>query len=155
MPVFWRHTYHMVWATHKRAPLIGKAIEAQLHRFLADKAADLECEVYAVNGMADHVHMVLSIPPHRSVSDVVQKLKGASSHHMNTFLAPADGHFAWQRGFGSLTVGERQRSVAVAYVQNQKEHHGAVSTNAWLEECGEAEEARPGGSATNGAPKPE
>ena len=139
MPVYWRHTHHLVWATHNREPLIKESIETALHTFLTDKVRELKCEAFAVNGMADHVHIVLAIPPSRAVSDVVQTLKGASSHHMNTFLAMADGHFAWQRGFGSITVSERSRTEAVAYVKGQKQHHAGSTTNRWLEECGESE----------------
>ncbi len=139
MPAFWRHVYHLVWATHNRAPLITAAIEEALHHFLREKARAVGCTVYAVNGMADHVHMVLSIPPTVSVAEVVKELKGASSFHVNHVLAPATAHFAWQRGYGSLTVGERQRGIAVEYVARQKEHHATGTTNRWLEEHGSTE----------------
>lgn len=139
MAAFWRHTYHLVWATHCRAQLISDQSEPWLHHFLADKARELKCEVWAVNGMADHVHMVVGIPPALSVSEMVHALKGASSHAMNANLAPNAPTFAWQRGFGSLTVSHGNRAAAIAYVENQKQHHAEQKTNHWLEECGGAE----------------
>lgn len=116
--------------------MISPEIETPLHQYLSAKAQEIGCAVYAVNGMADHIHMVVSISPTCSVADTVKQLKGGSSHHVNTFLRPA-GHFTWQTGYGSLTLGERQLKVAVAYVDNQKEHYQAQATNRWLEECGE------------------
>lgn len=133
---YWRHFYHLIWATPRREPMISPEIETPLHQYLSAKAQEIGCAVYAVNGMADHIHMVVSISPTCSVADTVKQLKGGSSHHVNTFLRPA-GQFAWQTGYGSLTLGERQLSIAVAYVEKQKEHHRQNATNKWMEECGE------------------
>jgi putative transposase len=60
-------------------------------------------------------------------------LKGASSHFVNSEFHPETA-FAWQRGYGALTVGERHRSVAEAYVNQQKQHHARQSTIASLEQ---------------------
>ncbi len=56
-------------------------------------------------------------------------LKEASAHFVNTELRPSGLYFARQRGYGSLTVGERQRAVAMDYVLRQKEHHQQVKTS--------------------------
>ena len=129
---FWKMYYHLVWATRDRAPLIQPEVELDLYAYLIRKAADLDVYVYAINGWIDHVHMIVSIPPHHSVAEAVKLLKGASSHDLK--LAGVVGSdFAWQRGYGVLTLGERQRKDAEAYVINQKTHHQQASTNAWLE----------------------
>jgi putative transposase len=82
---------------------------------------------------------VAAIPPKHAVADVVKNLKGASSHDLNTAPGP-HGQFAWQRGYGDLSFGERQLPEARAYVENQKEHHRQQSTNAWLEHDSEFDE---------------
>ncbi|OGO35984.1 MAG: hypothetical protein A2W35_18075 [Chloroflexi bacterium RBG_16_57_11] len=65
----------------------------------------------------DHIHLIVSIPPHHSVAEVIKSLKGASSHDLK--LAGVLGKdFAWQRGYGVFTLGERQRKDAEAYVLN-------------------------------------
>ena len=69
--------------------------------------------------------MVTSIPPKYSVAEIVQRLKGPSSHDFEGLV--------WQRGYGALSVGERQKSIAIEYVENQKVHHGQKTTLAWLE----------------------
>ncbi|MGB8648871.1 MAG: IS200/IS605 family transposase [Anaerolineae bacterium] len=136
---FWRLYYHLVWATKNREPLIQPEIEKRLYAYIVHKAAELDCYVYAINGWHDHLHLVLSIPPKHSVADVVKHLKGSSSHDLN--LAEGMNHeFAWQRGYGALSVGERQRAIAEAYVANQKTHHANQTTNTWLEHDSEFDE---------------
>jgi putative transposase len=136
---FWRTFYHLVWATKKREPLISPDVEPQLYGYLQAKARELGVEVFAIGGWTDHIHLVVSIPPRLSVAEVVKALKGASAFHLNHGAALA-GHFAWQRGYGVLTVGEKQRPAAEAYVQRQKEHHRSGSTNSWLERLDEADD---------------
>lgn len=129
---FWRLYYHLVWATKNRKPLIKPEIEKRLYAYIVHKAAELECYVYAINGWHEHVHLVIAIPPKHAVAQVVKHLKGASSHDLN-HNARLDYEFAWQRGYGALSLGERQRPQAEEYVVNQKTHHGAQSATAWLE----------------------
>ena len=106
---------------------------------LGGKAAELDVYVYAINGWYDHIHLVVSIPPKHAGAYVVKRLKGASSHDLN-HAGGLDYHFAWQRGYGALSLGERQRPVAEAYVANQKQHHEHQTTNAWLERYAEFDE---------------
>ena len=147
---FWRNYYHLVWATKNRNPLIQPDIEPHLHSYLLHKAKELDVRVFAINGWTDHVHLIVSIPPKLSVSDVVKRLKGASAHDLNHVIG-VESHFQWQRGYGVLTLGERQRDRAEAYVNNQKEHHGRQTTNDWLERVDEFDEGPPDeGLAPNG-----
>jgi REP element-mobilizing transposase RayT len=136
---FWRLCYHIVWATKNREHLIQPQIEDRLHAYIVNKAAELGVYVYAINGWYDHIHLVVSIPPKHAVAYVVKRLKGASSHDLN-HVGGLDYHFAWQRGYGALSLGERQRPVAEAYVANQKQHHEHQTTNAWLERYAEFDE---------------
>jgi len=129
---FWRLYYHLVWATRNREHLIQPEIEDRLYAYIVNKAAELGVYVYAINGWYDHIHLVVSIPPKHAVADVVKRLKGSSSHDLN-HAGGLDYEFAWQRGYGALTVGERHRPIAEEYVENQKRHHEQQTTNGWLE----------------------
>ena len=139
---FWRLYCHLVWATKNREPLIGAEMEDRLYGYIVRKAADLGVYVYAINGWSDHLHLVIAIPPKHAVADVVKRLKGASSHHVN-HCGGLEYEFAWQRGYGALSLGEGQRPKAVAYVQEQKAHHQRQTANAWLERCAEFDEGPP------------
>jgi putative transposase len=125
-------SYHLVWATKNREHLIRPEIEGRLHGYIVGKAAELGVHVYAINGWCDPVHLVVSIPPKHAVAYVVKRLKGASSHDLND-SGELGYHLAWRRGYGALSLGERQRPVAEAYVADQKQHHECQTANAWLE----------------------
>ena len=139
---FWRTYYHIVWATKNRAPLIKAEFEATLYQYLVFKAQSLETRIYAINGWFDHVHIVGAIPPKHAVAHVVKQLKGASAHYLNHVVQVPD-KFAWQRGYGVFTLGERQRANAEAYVAQQKQHHMQQTVNAWLERTDAFDEGPP------------
>jgi len=147
---FWRTYYHLVWATKNREHLIQPSIENRLYAYIVRKAAELDVRIYAINGWFDHVHLIVSIPPKQALADVVKHLKGASSHDLN-HACGLDYHFAWQRGYGALTLGERQRPMAEEYVRNQKVHHDQKTHNTWLEHSPELDE---GPIDTGIAPEP-
>lgn len=137
---FWRSYAHLVWATKNRDPFIRPQIEANLYAQIVKTAAELGCYVHSINGMPDHTHLAISIPPKHAVAYVVKMLKGSSAHFVNHILRPVEYHFAWQRGYGYLTLGQSQLPTAIAYVQQQKEHHRLGSTNGWLERYDDLDE---------------
>jgi putative transposase len=120
MMPFWRLYYHLVWSTKNREPFIEERLEKLLYTYLIDRANRMDCHTYAIGGWSDHIHLVISTPPKYSVAEIVQRLKGASSDDFEGL--------EWQRGYGALSVGERQRSIAIEYVENQKVHHGRQTT---------------------------
>jgi putative transposase len=129
---FWRLYYHLIWATHRREPLLRPEMEKRLFAYMVAKAAELEVFTYAINGWFDHVHLVVAIPPKIAVAEVVKLVKGASAYDVN-HTYNLDYEFGWQRGYGALSIGESQRPIAEAYVRNQKQHHAQQTTNTWLE----------------------
>jgi|SaaInlV_200m_DNA_2_1039689.scaffolds.fasta_scaffold09593_3 putative transposase len=137
---FWRNYYHLVWAIKNREHFITAELEKELYAYIVSKADEIGVIIYAINGSYDHTHIVAAIPPKLAVADAVKKLKGASSFFVNHVIKPERERFTWQRGYGCLSVGEKQRSIAIAYVKNQKKHHAEENTNAWLERYDELDE---------------
>lgn len=133
---YWRTYYHLIWTTKNREPLITPEVERRLYAYLLCKAAEIDVRVYAINGWCDHVHMVVSVPPSLSVADTVKRLKGASSYDLGTQGVV----FEWQRGYGVLTMGEKQLPIAEEYVQRQKSHHASGTLINALEHCSELDE---------------
>jgi hypothetical protein len=66
---------HFVWATNRRLPFIVESIERRLHRMIQAKARELGCEVIAVNGMPDHVHLLVQMPTTLTPADLMQSVK--------------------------------------------------------------------------------
>lgn len=120
---FWRHYYHLVWATTDRQPLITPDIEQDLYDYMTSKTLAQQCLLHAIGGVDNHVHLVVSIPPKLSVAEFVRTVKGSSSHHVEHHLPQLEPKFAWQRGYGSLTFGKKHLETVVQYALNQKQHH--------------------------------
>jgi len=82
-------------------------------------AKNLGIETLALGGIANHVHILLALPPTKSLSDAVRDLKANSSRWMRE-----KGHnFAWQSGFGAFSVSPSQAPLVKAYIRDQAKHH--------------------------------
>jgi putative transposase len=125
--------YHIVWATKNRAPLISEAIESKVHALIRTKAVDLGAIVYGLNGIADHVHLVASIPPRLAVATFIGQVKGASSALFNK--TGHDIHLAWQDEYGAFSFDASRLPNYLAYVANQKAHHAQQTSIPVLERC--------------------
>lgn len=121
----WRTYYHFVWATYQRQALLTESREALLYSYIKTKANSLECQLHAIGGTVDHIHLVVSIPPKLAIAEFVQKIKASSSYYLNHVdgLSNEEKSFAWQREYGVFTLGGQQLARAIAYAQNQKQHH--------------------------------
>ena len=129
----WQIYYHLVWTTKNRQPLITSNKEAQLYDYILGKADALNCKVHAIDGIEDHIHLVVTIPPNLAISEFVKRIKGSSSHHLNHSPNTLSEKFAWQEGYGVFSLGYKQLQDVVAYVQNQKSHHSQLTTHPYLE----------------------
>jgi REP element-mobilizing transposase RayT len=124
---YWQLFYHLVWSTKWREPLLTPAVEKQIYGFLTSKAVGLHGVVYTVGGMADHIHMVVAIPPAVSVARFVGQVKGVASARLNK-SGISDVRFEWQAEYGAYSFDAKRLPNFIGYVERQKEHHneGAV-----------------------------
>lgn len=120
---YWRLFYHFVWATKNRAPLIVPEIEDEMYTYLRGKIAFKDARVYAVGGVKDHLHIAASVHPKLALSDFVHRIKGSTSHHINSHMRPAGHSLYFQDGYGVHSFSEKDLHLVVRYIQNQKEHH--------------------------------
>jgi putative transposase len=119
---YWRAFYHLVWGTRHREPLISVAREDLIQRSIRSQSHDGRALIHAIGFMPDHIHVVASIPPAIAVSTLVGRMKGASSHLVNS-LEGSIGAFGWQPEFGMVTFGEKSLDLVKMYVLNQKQRH--------------------------------
>ena len=73
--------------------------------------------------MEDHIHLLINLPPSKAPSDIVKKLKGASSHWVNQLDDKPVGPFGWQNGYAIFSVSASGIESVQSYIENQKEHH--------------------------------
>ena len=118
----WRCQYHIVFAPKFRRMVIFKEIQADIGKILRQLCQQKGVEIIEAYMCPDHVHMLLSIPPKYSVSQIMGYLKGKSSlmifdRHANLKYKYGNRHF-WARGYYVDTVGRNKKQVQ-EYIKNQ------------------------------------
>ncbi len=116
--------HHFVWATRKREWFITEEIEPHLHRYLRHKCQEMGVHLHALNGMPDHVHLVVSLPMSLAPADFLETIKGTSAHFVN-HVPGLKGCLYWQPGYGALTFAAHDFKRVARYVDRQKAHHGS------------------------------
>jgi putative transposase len=79
-----------------------------------------------INGPADHVHLLLSLPATESLADLLRVLKTNSSRWVHEQF-PAHTRFGWQPGYAAFTVSTSRREDVRVYIAAQQAHHRKVS----------------------------
>jgi REP element-mobilizing transposase RayT len=118
--------YHTVYGTKHRTPWISPELEERLHPFLGGIAKDMHCTPIAINGMAEHVHILLRFPSKIAISDLLSNLKSRSSKWIHQTFRHL-GEFNWQEGYGGFTVSKPSVDAIEQYIRSQKEHHRSRS----------------------------
>jgi putative transposase len=114
--------YHLIFGTKYTKRWIDAELADRLHPYLAGIVKRVDGNALAVNGMEEHVHLLVRIPPTLDVSALLRTLKANSSKWIHETFADKAG-FQWQDGFGAFTVSASQVPRVVSYIRNQKMHH--------------------------------
>jgi putative transposase len=118
--------YHIVFSTKDRVPALVADKRDGLFRYIWGILKNLNCHLYRINGVEDHVHILTSLHPTACVSDLVKAVKtGAAKWIKENSLFPAFTH--WQDGYGAFTVSHDDKDAVIEYIKNQEEHHKRVS----------------------------
>ncbi len=108
---------HCIFSTKGRIATIREP--EPLWAYLRGIARNLKFDLLAVGGTANHLDVLLAVPPGRPLADVVRDLKANSSR----FLHQTIRGFAWQDGYGAISVSPSQIAAVRRYIANQEEHH--------------------------------
>ncbi len=113
---------HFVFAVKFRQAIIGNEWKEKLHKYIAGIIKNSNHKLLAINGVSDHVHILIGMRPVQSISDLMKNIKQDSSKWINTnrFLK---SHFEWQEGYGAFSYSKSQLNAVVNYIQNQELHH--------------------------------
>jgi REP element-mobilizing transposase RayT len=114
--------HHCVFATKGREGLLTPEIRERLWTYLGGIARENGMKALAIGGVADHVHILLSLPATMSVAKAMQLLKGNSSKWIHETF-PKLRSFAWQEGYAAFSIGVSGIEETRAYIRNQEKHH--------------------------------
>ena len=117
--------YHIVWITKYRKPVLQGEIAVRVRELVRQTCATLD--VYIVSGHVskDHVHLLVSVPPKVSVSELVKRLKGRSSRRMmeeyNELRRQFWGRHLWARGYFAASTGNVTDEIIKQYIESQEQ----------------------------------
>ncbi|MDR0834223.1 MAG: IS200/IS605 family transposase [Candidatus Symbiothrix sp.] len=114
---------HYVFAVQNRIGLIQNRWRDDLYKYMNGIIANNGHKLFAIGGMPDHVHALVSMSPKQAVSDLMADVKRSSSLWINNHRLVM-GKFSWQEGFGAFSYGKSQISNIANYIETQEQHHG-------------------------------
>lgn len=112
----------VVFAVQGRESLIPEKHKDEIYKYISGIVRGQSQKLVAINGMPDHLHILIGLRPDKALSDLVRDIKAGSSKFINQrrWLC---SRFNWQEGFGAFSYGHSQLPSVIRYIQNQEQHH--------------------------------
>lgn len=112
----------IIFAVQNRLSLIHPSWKDELYKYITGIVQSHDHKLMAINGMPDHVHLLIGLRPNQSVSNLLQDIKGDSSKWINQrrFIK---GKFQWQEGYGAFSYSKSHVPAVIEYIHNQESHH--------------------------------
>jgi putative transposase len=114
--------YHIVSCPKYRRPVLVKPIDHRLKSMLQEKAGELGMRIHTLEVMPDHVHLFLEADPTLCVAEIVNRLKGFTSHQLREEFPFLRSRLPtlWSRSYYAGSVGSVSEAVVRKYIENQK-----------------------------------
>ncbi len=118
--------FHVVFAVKGRRNHISTVWKEELYKYISGVISNKNQKPITMNGMPDHIHLLIGTKPNCNLSDLIRDVKANSSKWINE-KDLVQGKFEWQRGFGAFTVGQSQLPRIINYIKSQEKHHSRSS----------------------------
>ncbi len=111
-----------VFAVSNRQSLIKPEFKEDIYKYVTGIVKNQGQKLIAINGVADHVHLLIGLRPAMALADLVREIKADSTNFINK-KKWIRGRFSWQEGYGAFSYGHSQLDTIIRYIQNQEQHH--------------------------------
>lgn len=129
MPNTYSQLYiQIVFAVKGRQNFIIEAYREELQKYITGIVQANKQKMYVIYCMPDHAHLLVSMKPDLSISDLSRTIKSNSSSWLKKRFYTLDS-FAWQEGFGAFSYSKSQAPSVVEYILNQQGHHKKKHSN--------------------------
>lgn len=112
----------IVFAVKGRDNLISPKWKEELYKYITGVVINERQKLLAINGMPDHIHILIGLKPSKALSELVRDIKANSSRFINEKRWIA-GKFEWQEGFGAFSYSHSHVPNVIRYIETQEEHH--------------------------------
>jgi len=114
-----------VFAVQNRIALIHSSWEEDLYKYITGIVQNKGQKMLAINGMPDHIHLLIGMRPNCCLSDLVREIKKSTSAFIKAQRF-SKYSFNWQEGFGAFSYSHSQLGNVVNYIAQQKKHHQKI-----------------------------
>ena len=115
-----------VFAVSNRESLIKPNFKEELYKYITGIVKNQGQKLISINGIPDHVHILIGLKPAMALADLVKEMKADSSNFINKRRL-VHGRFSWQEGYGAFSYGHSQLDTIISYIHNQEKHHSRRS----------------------------
>ena len=120
--VFTQLCTHLIFAVKYRNSVLNTIIQPELYKYIGGIIQNRDHKSILINGMPDHIHILIGTNPNDRLSDLVGCIKKESSVFINKQQwLPAK--FQWQEGYGAFSFSKSELNSVYNYVLNQGIHH--------------------------------
>lgn len=121
----WECKYHVVFAPKYRRQVIYGKLKRDISQILIELCRRKGVEILEAEACVDHIHMLITVPPKYSISQIMGYIKGKSSliifdRHANLKYKYGNRHF-WCRGYFVSTVGKNEKKIRQYIAEQLKE----------------------------------
>lgn len=120
--------FHLVWSTKNRESFIHNSWKMELYKHIKEYCQKKEYHLDFINGMSDHIHLLISPKATFAISDIVRNIKTDSYYWIKENKYSTDA-FGWQDGYGVFSVSPSQVGKVRNYIKNQEIHHQKYNFN--------------------------
>ena len=118
--------FHVIFSTKNRLPDLSPDLAGRLFPYMGGIVRERNGAPLIINGPADHVHLLLSLPAAESIAELLRVVKTNSSRWVHEQF-PDKKRFSWQAGYAAFTVSGSRVDDVRSYIAAQQEHHRRVS----------------------------
>ena len=115
--------YHFVWITKYRKPVLFGEVALRLRDLIREIYKTMDIEIIKGHVSKDHVHLFVSVPPHRSVSKAIGRIKGKTARKLLSEYRQLSkkfwGRHLWARGYFAASSGNVTDEVIMQYIEMQ------------------------------------
>lgn len=113
---------HIIIVVKYRIGLIAEEWKQELYKYIAGIIQKQRHKLIIINGVSDHLHILIGYRPHQSLAELIQDIKSSSSKWINEkkFLK---NKFSWQLGYAAFSYSQIHLEKVIRYIKNQEKHH--------------------------------
>jgi len=114
---------HIVFRVKNVHNILNEQNRTIVYKYIIGIIKNIGHKPIIVNGMADHIHILLGMKPDKNISQTVHEIKRCSTNFINQNKLLANKKFSWQEGYGAFSYSHSQLPAIIKYIKSQKNHH--------------------------------